>query len=86
MSSKTNKVMKRVRIGWAIVCAAIDIALVVLVCMEWSKNGSPWWILVLAGVIYTIGAIVGWAWFDDILKAAQEREEGDIYYGPQDEY
>ena len=72
--------MKRVRIGWAIVCAAIDIALVVLVCMEWSKNGSPWWILVLAGVIYTIGAIVGWAWFDDILKAAQEREEGDIYY------
>lgn len=78
--------MKRVRIGWAIVCAAIDIALVVLVCMEWSKNGSPWWILVLAGVIYTIGAIVGWAWFDDILKAAQEREEGDIYYGPQDEY
>lgn len=78
--------MKRVRIGWAIVCAAIDIALVVLVCLEWSKNGSPWWILVLAGVIYTIGAIVGWAWFDDILKAAQEREEGDIYYGPQDEY
>ena len=78
--------MKRVRIGWAILCAAIDIALVVLVCMEWSKNGSPWWILVLAGVIYTIGAIVGWAWFDDILKAAQEREEGDIYYGPQDEY
>ena len=78
--------MKRVRIGWAIVCAAIDIALVVLVCMEWSKNGSPWWILVLAGVIYTIGAIVGWAWFDDLLKAAQEREEGDIYYGPQDEY
>ena len=72
--------MKRVRIGWAILCAAIDIALVVLVCMEWSKNGSPWWILVLAGVIYTIGAIVGWAWFDDILKAAQEREEGDIYY------
>ena len=72
--------MKRVRIGWAIICAAIDIALVVLVCMEWSKNGSPWWILVLAGVIYTIGAIVGWAWFDDILKAAQEREEGDIYY------
>ena len=78
--------MKRVRIGWAIFCAVIDIALVVLVCMEWSKNGSPWWILVLAGVIYTIGAIVGWAWFDDILKAAQEREEGDIYYGPQDEY
>ena len=78
--------MKRVRIGWAIICAVIDIALVVLVCMEWSKNGSPWWILVLAGVIYTIGAIVGWAWFDDILKAAQEREEGDIYYGPQDEY
>ena len=78
--------MKRVRIGWAILCAVIDIALVVLVCMEWSKNGSPWWILVLAGVIYTIGAIVGWAWFDDILKAAQEREEGDIYYGPQDEY
>ena len=78
--------MKRVRIGWAIICAVIDIALVVLVCMEWSKNGRPWWILVLAGVIYTIGAIVGWAWFDDILKAAQEREEGDIYYGPQDEY
>ena len=78
--------MKRVRIGWAILCAVIDIALVVLVCMEWSKNGSPWWILVLAGVIYTIGAIVGWAWFDDIFKAAQEREEGDIYYGPQDEY
>ena len=72
--------MKRVRIGWAIICAVIDIALVVLVCMEWSKNGSPWWILVLAGVYYTIGAIVGWAWFDDILKAAQEREEGDIYY------
>ena len=72
--------MKRVRIGWAILCAVIDITLVVLVCMEWSKNGSPWWILVLAGVIYTIGAIVGWAWFDDILKAAQEREEGDIYY------
>ena len=86
MQTKTNNDMKRVRIGWAIVCAAIDIALVVLVCMEWSKNGSPWWILVLAGVIYTIGAIVGWAWFDDILKAAQEREEGDIYYGPQDEY
>ena len=80
MQTKTNNDMKRVRIGWAILCAAIDIALVVLVCMEWSKNGSPWWILVLAGVIYTIGAIVGWAWFDDILRAAQRREEEDIYY------
>ena len=72
--------MKRVRIGWAILCAVIDIALVVLVCMEWSKNGSPWWILVLAGVVYTIGAICGWAWFDDILKYQQHREEDDIYY------
>lgn len=72
--------MKRVRIGWAILCAAIDIALVVLVCMEWSKNGSPWWILCLAGVVYTIGAFCGWAWFDDILEAAQRREQDDIYY------
>ena len=78
--------MKRVRIGWAIVCAVIDIALVVLVCMEWSKNGSPWWILVLAGIIYTIGAICIWGWFEMILRDAQDREEGDIYYGPQDEY
>ena len=77
--------MKRVRIGWAILCAAIDIALVVLVCMEWSKNGSPWWILCIAGVVYTIGAFCGWAWFDDILEAAQRREEGDIYYGPQED-
>ena len=72
--------MKRVRIGWAILCAVIDIALVVLVCMEWSKNGSPWWILCVAGVVYTIGAICGWAWFDDILKYQQRREEDDIYY------
>ena len=77
--------MKRVRIGWAIVCAAIDIALVVLVCMEWSKNGSPWWSLILAGVYYTIGAIAVWWTIDDVFQAAQEREEGDIYYGPQEE-
>lgn len=72
--------MKRVRIGWAILCAVIDIALVVLVCMEWSKNGSPWWILVLAGIIYTIGAFAIWGWFEMILRDAQDREEGDIYY------
>lgn len=78
--------MKRVRIGWAIICAAIDIALVVLVCMEWSKNGSPWWILCLAGVVYTIGAIAIWWTIDDVFQDVQEREEGDIYYGPQEEH
>ena len=78
--------MKRVRIGLAILCAVIDIALVVLVCMEWSKNGSPWWILVLAGVVYTIGAIAGWGFIDSLLYEAEIRNEGDIYYGPQDEY
>ena len=78
--------MKRVRIGWAIICAVIDIALVVLVCMEWSKNGSPWWILVLAGVVYTIGAFAGWGFIDSLLYEAEYRNEGDIYYGPQDEY
>lgn len=78
--------MKRVRIGLAIFCAVIDITLVVLVCMEWSKNGSPWWILLLAGVVYTIGAICGWGFIDGYLYEAQEREEGDLYYGPQDEY
>ena len=72
--------MKRVRIGWAIFCAVIDITLVVLVCMEWSKNGSPWWILLLAGVIYTVGALCIWGWFDDILREAQRRDEEDIYY------
>lgn len=77
--------MKRVRIGWAIFCAVIDITLVVLVCMEWSKNGSPWWILLLAGVVYTIGAICGWGFIDGYLYEAQEREESDLYYGPQDE-
>ena len=78
--------MKRVRIGWAILCAVIDITLVVLVCMEWSKNGSPWWILLLAGVVYTIGAICGWGFIDGYLYEAQEHEESDLYYGPQDEY
>ena len=77
--------MKRVRIGWAIICAVLDIALVVLVCMEWSKNGSPWWILVLAGVIYTIGAFASWVFIDTFLYEAQCREEGDIYYGLEDE-
>lgn len=78
--------MKRVRIGWAILCAAIDITLAVLVCMEWSKNGSPWLILLLAGVVYTVGAIAVWGFIDGYLYEAQEREESDLYYGPQDEY
>lgn len=77
--------MKRVRIGWAIFCAIIDIALVVWVCIEWAKTGSPWWSLILAGVYYTIGAIAVWWTIDDVFQAAQEREEGDIYYGPQEE-
>ena len=34
----------------------------------------------MAGVVYTIGAICGWGWFDDILREAQRREEEDIYY------
>ena len=73
--------MKRVRIGWAIFCAVIDITLVVLVCMEWSAKGcNQWWALTLAGVIYTVGALCIWGWFDDILRAAQRREEEDIYY------
>ena len=77
--------MKQLRIAWAIFCAIIDIALVACVCIEWAKTGSPWWSLILAGVFYTVGAIAVWWTIDDVLQDAQEREEGDIYYGPQDE-
>ena len=77
--------MKRVRIGWAILCAVIDIALVVCVCQEWAKTGSAWWSLILAGVYYTIGAVVFWDFFDTVFRDAQRRDEEDIYYGPQEE-
>ena len=77
--------MKRVRIGWAIFCAVIDIALIVWVCIEWSKTGSAWWSLVLAGAFYTVGAFTVWNEIDNILYDVQCREEEDIYYGDQKE-
>ena len=65
-------------------CTIIDIALVVLVCIEWAKTGCAWWSLVLAGVNYTAGAFAIWITIDDLLQALQEREEGDIYYKEED--
>ena len=72
--------MKRLRIGWGIFCAICDIALTVFVCMEWSKTGSAWWSLVLAGVFYTIGCINVWKFFDDLFKKAQSNDKKNIYY------
>ena len=77
--------MKQLRIAWAIFCAIIDIALVACVCIEWAKTGSPWWSLILVGVFYTVGAIAVWWMIDNVFQSAQDREDGDIYYGPQDE-
>lgn len=78
--------MKRVRIGWGILCFVLDIALIASVCYYWTQNGSPWWCLVIASVYYFVGCYVIWKFFDDVLYEAEEREHGDIHYRPEEEY
>jgi len=77
--------MKRLRIGFGIICAIFAIAIMAAVCYQWHSQGCGWLSLIAGCIFYLVCSFGIWYTIDQFLADIQHRVDDDIYYRPQDE-
>lgn len=65
--------MKAKRIINLVVWLVVAVALVVVVCLEWHRQGCGWWSFVAASVVYGLMCIAGCVGVDDMLREGGKR-------------